>query len=296
MSPAAVVPDALRRAMSAAHGPAGVAWCDRLPDLVAGYAGRWGLTPGEPFGATWHWVAPAGDDAVLKVGFPTAERDLAREAAVLEVWAGRGAVRVLAADVGGDDAEALLLERARPGTDLLAAPDEEAFPVLGSVARTLHGAGHARPARAVDAGTTVDLHAGHPDLPAHVTGPAAELLDRLRATAAPPVLCHGDLHSGNVLRAASGPVVIDPRGVWGEPALDVGVALLNPVGSLPRDRHRLSELLERRLELICPAMGVDADRGRAWTVVCAVVSALWTAQDGLGVDADALAVAEVLAD
>ena len=41
-------------------------------------------------------------------------------------------------------------------------------------------------------------------------------------------------------------------------------------------------------------MGVDADRGRRWTVVCAVVSALWTAQDGGGVDRTALAVAEVL--
>ena len=82
--------------------------------------------------------------------------------------------------------------------------------------------------------------------------------------------------------------------MWGEPAVDVGVALLNPVGSLPRERAPLRAVLERRLELICPAMGVDADRGRAWTVVCAVVSALWTAQDGVGVDTDVLAVAEVL--
>jgi streptomycin 6-kinase len=116
------------------------------------------------------------------------------------------------------------------------------------------------------------------------------------ATTRTRVLCHGDLHHANVLRAASGPVVIDPRGVWGDPALDVGVALLNPIGTLPEDPAALSTLLERRLELICPAMGVDADRGRRWTVVCAVVSALWTAQDGGGVDRTALAVAEALSD
>ncbi|MDP9431132.1 MAG: aminoglycoside phosphotransferase family protein [Actinomycetota bacterium] len=51
---------------------------------------------------------------MLKVGFPSAEQDVAREAAVLRVWDGRGAVRLLAADVGGDDAEAVLLERATP--------------------------------------------------------------------------------------------------------------------------------------------------------------------------------------
>ena len=291
---AVVVPAALRASMSAAHGPAGLAWCDRLPEWVAGYAARWGVPVEAPFPATYHWVAPAGPGAVLKVGYPSAERDVAREAAVLSAWAGRGAVRLLAADVGGADAEALLLERVHPGTDLLDAPDEEAFPLIGTVARALHTAGHARPGLAVDAGALVDLRTGHPDLPTSVTGPAADLLDALRATARPPVLCHGDLHHANVLRSGTGAVVIDPRGVWGEPALDVGVALLNPLGMLPVDRGALWALLERRLRLICPAMGVDVDRGRAWTVVCAVVSALWTAQDGLGVDDTALAVAAVL--
>ncbi|MDP9431130.1 MAG: hypothetical protein M3Q47_20715 [Actinomycetota bacterium] len=61
------------------------------------------------------------------------------------------------------------------------------------------------------------------------------------------------------------------------------------------DRAALRSRLERRLELICPAMGVDTDPGWAWTVVCAVVSALWTAQEG-GVDGESLAVAEVLSD
>ena len=287
------IPRALRAAMAAAHGAAGAAWCDRLPELVEGYAARWGVAPGDPFPARYHWVSPAGD-TVLKVGFPAPERDVAREAAVLRAWGGRGAVRLLAADVGGDDAEALMMERARPGTDLLAAPDEEAFPLMGAVARALHAAGHARPDLAVDAGALVDLHTGHPDLPPQVTGAAADVLDDLVATTGTRVLCHGDLHHANVLRSASGPVVIDPRGVWGDPALDVGVALLNPLGTLPEDRAALGVLLERRLELTCPAMGVDPDRGRRWTVVCAVVSALWTAQDGGGVDGTALAVAEVL--
>jgi streptomycin 6-kinase len=203
-------------------------------------------------------------------------------------------VRLLAADVGRYDAEAVLLERVHPGTDLTAAPDEEAFPLMGTVARALHTAGHARPALAVDAGALVDLRTGHPDLPGAVAASAADVLDQLLDTTRSPVLCHGDLHHANVLRAASGAVVIDPRGVWGDPALDVGVALLNPLGSLPADHAALRALLERRLELICPAMGVPVDRGRGWTVVCAVVSALWTAQDGGGVDDTALAVAAVL--
>ncbi|WP_175483917.1 aminoglycoside phosphotransferase family protein [Modestobacter sp. DSM 44400] len=289
-----VVPAALRSAMTAAHGPAGAAWCDRLPGLVAGYADRWGVPVGEPFPVAHHWVAPAGAGAVLKIGYPASERDVAREAAMLATWAGHGAVRLLAADVGGDDAEAVLLERVHPGTDLTAAPDEEALPLLGRVARALHTAGRARPALALDAAALADLHAGHPALPRALSTIAADLLDDLQATCGAPVLCHGDLHHGNVLRSGTATVVIDPRGVWGDPALDVGVALLNPLGSLPAERTDLRALLERRLALICPAMGVDIDRGRGWTVVSAVVSALWTAQDGGGVDDTALAVADVL--
>ncbi|MDP9431131.1 MAG: phosphotransferase [Actinomycetota bacterium] len=84
----------------------------------------------------------------------------------------------------------------------------------------------------MDAGALVDLHTGHPESPSRVTGGAADLLDGLLTTTRTRVLCHGDLHHANVLEGASGPVVIDPRGVWGDPALDVGVALLNPLGTL----------------------------------------------------------------
>jgi streptomycin 6-kinase len=129
-----VVPAALRAALAAAHGPAGLAWCDRLPESVAGYAARWGVPVEAPFPATYHWVAPAGPGAVLEVGYPSPER-------------------------------------VHPGTDLLDAPDEEAFPLMAAVARALHTAGHARPGLAVDAGALVDLRTGYPDLPASAAGP-----------------------------------------------------------------------------------------------------------------------------
>ena len=277
------VPPALAAAMTAIHGPRGTAWCERLPDLVRERARRWGLRLGEPFDADYHWVAPArrGDvEVVLKLGIPNGERDLAREAGVLAAWGGSGAVRLLDADLddGPDDgaAVALLLDRVRPGTDLVGVPDDEALPLIAAGARALHAAGTSRPAVALD---PVEL---------------ADLLDELLATSGEPVLCHGDLHHGNVLRGPAGPVAIDPRGVWAEPALDVSVAMLNPLGTLPGERAALARLLERRLALLCPAMGVDVERGRAWTAVYAVISALWTAQDGLGIEEDSLAVAAVL--
>ncbi|MGY1618820.1 aminoglycoside phosphotransferase family protein [Geodermatophilus sp. SYSU D00691] len=292
-----VVPPRLRAAMTALHGARGAEWCDRLPALVHERARAWGLALDAPFPADYHWVAPGRcgtEEVVLKVGIRNADRDVEREAGILRAWSGSGAVRLLAADLDSPDAVALLLERVRPGSDLDGAPDDEAFPLLGAVARALHAAVGVRPAAAVGPAELADLAAGHPLLPAGLTAAAARLREQLLATAGPSVLCHGDLHHGNVLRGRDGAVAIDPRGVWAEPALDVAVAMLNPLGTLPREPARLAALLDRRLELVCPAMGVDADRARAWTAVYAVTSALWSAHDGLGVEEESLAVAAVL--
>ena len=89
-------------------------WTAALPATVAALAARWGLTLGPPFepGGECAWVAPAGPDLVLKVGW---SHDEARdEAAGLRAWDGRGAVRLLAEHRAGETT-ALLLERAVPG-------------------------------------------------------------------------------------------------------------------------------------------------------------------------------------
>ncbi|WP_448625211.1 aminoglycoside phosphotransferase family protein [Geodermatophilus sp. URMC 64] len=298
MTAGVVVPPGLAASMTAVHGSRGADWCARLPSLVADRARRWGLWLDAPFAADHHLVAPgrrAGEEVVLKLGIATAEQDLAREAGILAAWDGCGAVRLLDADLDDPDAVALLLARVRPGTDLTELPDDEAFPLIGGVARALHQAGTPRPAVALDPAGLADLRTGHPLLPDGLTAAAAVLRDELLSTSAAAVLCHGDLHHGNVLRRGDGAVAIDPRGVWAEPALDVAVAMLNPLGTLPQEPSALARLLERRLALICPAMDVDLERGRAWTAVYAVVSALWSAEDGLGIEEESLAVAAVLA-
>ncbi|MBB3083021.1 aminoglycoside phosphotransferase family protein [Geodermatophilus sabuli] len=295
--PPVVVPPALVAAMGDLHGDAGRAWCATLPAAVERAAARWGLDVGPPYPASYHWVAPAvrvdGAVVVLKLGLSGA---LAQEAVTLAAWQGQGAVDLLAAEPDHGGTMALLVRAARPGTDLCTLPDERAFPVLAAVARRLHGTRAARPDGVPDSRRRVALlRAGSPLVPAALTDRAAGVLERLLDSAAAPVLCHGDLHAANVLRDVGGWVAIDPHGVWGEPALDAGTALLNPPrawATVPG----LRDLLDRRVALLAAGLRVPAARVRAWGFVSATVAAVWTAQDHGRRDDDVLALAEALSD
>src|SRR5690606_4671155 len=63
------------------------------------------------------------------------------------------------------------------------------------------------------------------DLYARASGIALKLFDR--PTAQLPL--HGDLHHDNILSSARGWLVIDPKGVLGDPAYDLANVFINPV-------------------------------------------------------------------
>ena len=108
-------------------------WLDRLPGLVRESLRRWDLTPdGAPLHGVCALVLPVrrttGEAAVLKVGWP--HREARHEHLALQLWGGRGAVRLLAADPAS---WAMLLERLDPARDLHALPVDEACAVIGQL-------------------------------------------------------------------------------------------------------------------------------------------------------------------
>jgi streptomycin 6-kinase len=237
----------------------------RLVAIATALAREWGLELGAPFAlSTWSYVVPAGDEAVLKISLPEDDESL-EEGDALELWGGDGAVRVLRHDRAR---RALLLERARPGTDIRDLPDEEAIAVAVALGRTLW-----RPA-----GTPFrwigDHVPGWMDAAEQRGQAGSELMPLARELYAAlevgrDTLVHGDFHHHNILDAGGRHVAIDTKAMLGEPEYDVPSFLRNPIGMGGLTLERT----ERRLALFAAA-GLDEWKMRAWTVIrCAHLGA-----------------------
>ena len=227
-------------------------------------AAEWGLELGEPFAlSNYSYVAPAGADAVLKVT-PADDDEADEEGEALALWDGEGAVRLLRHDPAR---RALLLERARPGTDISGLPDDEATAIAIDVGHRLW-----RPAggpfrwigdhvpRWLDQAERSEQD-GRDLIPL-----ARELYASLDVDRS--VIVHGDLHHHNILRAGDRHLAIDAKAMLGEPEFDVPSFLRNPLSYTMQ-----ADVTERRLRAFADA-GLDEERMRSWAVIrCAYLGA-----------------------
>lgn len=225
-----------------------------LAPVADAAAREWGIEPGPAFDLARHsYVAPAGDQAVLKVR-PPDDDESDEEADALELWNGDGAVRLLRHDRAR---HAMLLERAVPGTDLAALPEAEATAIAVTVAARLW-----RPASTHFRwiGDHVPLWLENAEEDGGKLVPLARrLYDALAVGSV--TLVHGDFHHHNLLLHGKRYVAIDPKPMRGEPEYDVASFLWNPLGSTMR-----LDVTERRLAAFAAA-GLDEERMRAWAVI-----------------------------
>ena len=296
-----VDPSGCARKILDVHGQAGAAWLERLPALLAEAAARWSLTVLPPFPVlSYNYVAPVigpgGAALVLKAGVP--HRELSNEIAALEVFAGRGISRLVAADAARG---LLLLERVLPGDSLWTVDDDERVAVVAALLAAL-GDGQALACRTCD--TLARLARGLERLRATFdggTGPfpaarverAAALFRELIEPRAARLI-HGDLNPGNVLRAGRAPwLAIDPKGYMGDPLWDVATFLNDPPpGLAAADLRRLQA---RRVALLAEALAQPRAAVLAWAEAHAVLSAWWSYEDhGRGYEMG-LALAELYA-
>lgn len=300
------IPDEFAATILRLRGPSAREWLDRLPATLTEYAQRWSLTLGEPYAAlSFNYVTRAtradGSPVVFKIGF-TDDTELRTEAAALAAYRGRGMVALLAADL---DNAVLLLERIDPGTPLTTIEDDDlATSVAANVMRCFWQPTPDRHNFPTVArwGLGFERHrqqfSGSGPIPNALFEQAATLYRDLEASMAAPVLLHGDLHHENILAATRGPwLAIDPKGLVGEPAYETGAILRNPHEQL-RTLPDARPLLARRIALLADALDLDHERIRGWGLAQAVLSAVWSLEDGddTAGAAFAVAIAQALSD
>lgn len=210
---------------------------------------------------------------------------LAQEAKALRAFAGNGAVLLLDAN-----ASSLLVERAEPGTTLVAMSDAESIPIAAGVAARLWSA----PASATFP-TIATWIADLDRLRDHfaLANEAIEVAKSLVSTSTENVLLHGDLHHENIVLSQRGWLAIDPVGILGERAADIAQMVINPSCAL-RDAGDLAALLDARLRHWSEEANLDPERLRAWTFVRAVLGVVWAAEDRVTIPSEWLRCAEIL--
>jgi streptomycin 6-kinase len=268
-------------------GDQGRSWLDQLPSLRAELIERWSLEDNHPIpDLSYNYLeyarSSSGDQVVLKIGVPNPE--LETEIRTLEFYEGQGMVRLVDAD---PSLGALLLERVLPGTVLsYLADDDHATRIAGKVLADLW-----KPApHADDFPTAADWCRGYDrylqscsitgdPLSCRIVKQAKALSSGLLKDSADKYLLHGDFHHANLLyREDSRWILIDPKGVIGERAFEIGSFLYNPISKLG-SHPDLARLLERRLAILGELTGLERDRLAAWSFCRAVLSAIWSLED-----------------
>ncbi len=287
------LPGKLARHFVDLFGDDGRAWLEQLPAIIAGCEHEWSVTALSPLdNLSYNYIAPAtradGSDVILKIGMPNPE--LITEIDALLRFDGRGCVRLLAFD---RERGALLLEWLRPGRPLAdLGDDEEATRIAARTMRQLWRPVPSRHAFPTTARWAEGLdrmrrhfHGGTGPLPTLLVEKAERLFSELLASMEQPVLLHGDLHHWNILSARRQAwLAIDPKGVVGEPAYEVGAFLRNIAPHL-RTPSRLGgrssdrRIIARRVDVLAEELGFERERLLGWGLAQAILSAWWSIED-----------------
>ena len=264
------------------YGEKGKKWLEDLPSLIQQLAAQWHLeelTLCEDL--TYNYLLKGSQEKrpiVLKIGIDLPA--LTQECKALQSFKGYGAVPILDVDLSKG---ALLLHQVIPGhtlSSLFPHQDLEALHIAYQCAALLHQApipdNHSFPLLK-DWFRLIDKEW---DLPASQLQLARTLKNHLLQNSTTQVLLHGDLHHGNILSDEEGWIVIDPKGVIGDPLYDMTGCLLREPFELFMQQPNVSDLLSYRIERMAELSEQPLNEIWAWTYVQTVMSICWSLEDG----------------
>jgi len=261
------------------YGDKGKQWLASLPKLIEQMEVVYGLSGlKQVTNLSYNYVLSGFQESqpiILKLG-PDID-GFKREVAALKAFSGFRVVKVLAESDG-----MLLLERAVSGVSLKSyfpEQDNDAIHITCDCLKRLHQAPiphiHAFP-QIKDWLMVLDEDL---NIPVQYLNKARQVRDDLLVTSSEPVLLHGDLHHDNMLQQSNRWVVIDPKGVIGEPAYEVAAFIRNPIPELLLLNNAAS-IISNRIVRFAELLELPERRILDWCFVQAVLAWAWALEDG----------------
>lgn len=274
----------LEQNMVGLFGEKGQRWIHQLPTLLEEIITRYRLSDVTSFtNLTYNYVFKAqyhGKHVVVKLSLD--EESLSREYHALEAFSGHGALKVLE-----KERALLILERAIPGDSLKSMwpqHEHEAIHVAVDLIQKLHCAPTTKPSAFPsihDWLKSIDKNLDA--IPSEYLEKARSLKKYLLATTEEPKLLHGDFHHDNILRHNGQWIAIDPKGVIGDPTVDLCCFIRNPVQDL-LTQPDCDGIIDNRIHTFSTILQLPKDRITQWCFVESILSWVWNIEDNLDVD------------
>lgn len=254
-------------------------WLDEIPTTIADLCAKWEIELDHVVPDTYVTLVALGRSDVLGpvvVKSSALADEFLSEATALNLGAGKNVARVYDLDV---ERSVMVMERIVPGIQLwdAALSDDDATRLAAETVATFW-----RPAP-----NPINLHplrrwmralfdwSPRPELIApDVIQQAQDLGAALLARSTRSCLLHGDFQHHNLLQRSSGEwVIIDPKGLHGDPGFEFAAWMYNPEGVTARTDY--VELAMRRAEICSKIWGIDQQALIDWAFVGAVLSMCW---------------------
>jgi len=279
------LPQNFTRTITGMFGADGEKWLVSLPRIVAEISADWSLTVAEPLkNLSYHYVAPCvcadGEEAILKIGFPEEKTEFLSETKTLRLYNGEGTVRLLRTN---EKRYAMLLEKLVPGETLgkMCLQDDRETVRIGAdiLIKIVREAPEEHGFHKLDDWYSGLRRAKETAFPAEIVKNARRLYQELSGKTKRKFLLHGDFHHENILSATRAPyLVIDPKGLIGDPGYDIGVFLNNHRNWLEGERD-MEIKLDSAVEQFSTVMKIPAVDIRNWAFIQCILSAWWTFEE-----------------
>jgi streptomycin 6-kinase len=264
-------------------GERGKNWIANLPHLVEMLAVHWELKDVTPVNSmSFNYVAKAisntNQSVVLKISCDA--ESIADEKQALLYFNGNGSIKLIDYN---DEYNALLIQQAVPGDTLKSLYPAQPDYVMDCYINTMKKLHDKKFSNKYEYRHIADwlkiLDQLLPkEMPARLLNRALELREKLLTSMGALVFLHGDLHHDNILKQGNEWLAIDPKGVVGEPEVEIAAFDFMYVAELANKKN-IKELFEKRVERLAKKADLDQQRIKDWVFVRLILMAAWSIED-----------------